>query len=225
MSDKQNFPATSPSFHDVESTLVAYDSYIVSLMKSGAYTHLSFMDCDDIAQQVRIKMMRALEEKCIHSLSQYMKSVAHNEYVSFMRRQKPTLPLLESDEEDIQGYRKDELIATQVGCRDPQVEFEASNSYNECIEVLVCTVIAMPKVQMRVAVCFIRERMDDPLSLASAFRRHDMDISTLQWPTEPKERQRLQASYAPVRKKLALALGINLALFKKGKGAATLSCV
>ena len=223
MSDKQNFSSTSPSFHDVESTLVAYDSYIVSLMRSSAYAHLSFMDCDDITQQVRIKMMRALQEKCITHLSRYMKSVAHNEYVSFMRRQKPTLPLLANDDEDGPGCRADELVALKEGFRDPQVEFEATNGYHECMETLVRAILVMPKVQMRVAVCFIREHMDDPLSLAAAFRRHNLDISTLQWPTDPKERQRLQASYAPVRKKLALALGIDLALFK-GRGAATLSC-
>lgn len=224
MNDKQNFSSTSPSSHDVESTLVAYDSYIVSLMRSGAYTHLSFMDRDDLTQQVRIKLMRALTEKRIHNISKYLKSMAHNEHVSFLRRQKPTLPLLESDENDVKGYRKDELVAMQEGCRDPQVEFEATNGYHECLETMVRAILVMPKVQMRIAVCFIREHMDDPLSLAAAFRRHNLDISTLQWPTDPRERQRLQASYAPVRKKLALALGIDLALFK-GRGAATVSCV
>ncbi|HEV2661829.1 MAG TPA: hypothetical protein VGU68_14570 [Ktedonobacteraceae bacterium] len=224
MSDTQDFSPTSPSFHDVESTLVAYDSYIVSLMRNGAYTHLSLMDCDDITQQVRIKMMHALPKKRITHLSGYMKSVAHNEYVSFMRRQKPTLPLLTNDDEDGPGCRADELVALKEGFRDPQVEFEATNGYHECMETIVRAILVMPKVQMRVAVCFIRERMDDPLSLAAAFRQHNLDISTLQWPTDPKERQRLQASYAPVRKKLALALGVDLALFK-GKNPAPLSCV
>ncbi len=224
MNDKQNFSSTSPSSpHDVESILVAYDPYIVSLMRNGTFTPLSFMDRDDLTQQVRIKMMRALTEKRIHNISKYLKSMAHNEYVSFMRRRKPTLPLLESDEDDVQGYRKNELVAMQEGCRDPQIEFEATNSYYERLETMVRAILALPKVQMRVAICSIRDRMDDPLSLTTAFGRYNLDISALQWPTDPKEKQRLQASYAPVRKKLAQAMGIDLALFK-GKRAATVCC-
>jgi hypothetical protein len=224
MNDKLNFSSTSPSSHDVESILVAYDPYIVSLMRSGTFTHLSFMDRDDITQQIRIKMMRALQEKSIHSLSKYMKSVGHNEYVSFMRRQKPALPLRDNDDEEGLGYREDELVALQEGFRDPQIEFEATNGYYERLEAMVRAILAMPKVQMRVAICSIRDRMDDPLSLTTAFERYNLDISALQWPTDPKEKQRLQASYAPVRKKLAQVMGIDLALFK-GKRATTVCCV
>jgi DNA-directed RNA polymerase specialized sigma24 family protein len=224
MNDKLNFSSTSPSSHDVESILVAYDPYIVSLMRKGTFTPLSFMDRDDITQQIRIKMMRALQEKSIHSLSQYMKSVAHNEYVSFMRRQKPALPLLDNDDEEGLGCREDELVALQEGFRDPQIEFEATNSYHECLETMVRAILALPKVQMRVAICSIRDRMDDPLSLTTAFGRHNLDISALQWPTDPKEKQRLQASYAPVRKKLAQVMGIDLTRFK-GRGTARISCI
>ena len=224
MNDKQNF-SSSPSSHDVEAILVAYDPYIVSLMRNSAYPHLSFMDRDDLIQQTRIKMMHALSEKDIHHLSSYLKSVAHNEYVSFLRRQKkPTLSLSGNDNEEGSGCCENELVSTKEGFRDPQVEFEATHGYYERLETIVRTILALPKVQMRVAVCFIRERMDDPLSFAAAFRRHNLDISTLQWPTDPKEKQRLQASYAPVRKKLAQALGIDLAVFK-GKGGCRISCV
>jgi Sigma-70 region 2 len=191
----------------------------LSSIKS-TFTHLSFMDRDDLTQQIRIKMMRALSEKSVHNLSKYLKSIAHNEYVSFMRRHKPTLSLSILDEEEKQGYYEDVLASTQEGFRDPQVEFETVCDYYGCLETLVREVIAMPRVQMRVAVCYLRDRFDDVSLLTDAFRRHNLDISTLQWPTDPKERQRLQASYAPVRKKLARAMGIDLALFS-GKDSVT----
>ncbi len=220
MNDRMTFSSTYPSSHDVESTLVAYDPYVVSLMRNSSFTHLSFMDRDDLTQLVRIKMMQALQKRSIRNLSKYLKSIAHNEYVSFIRRQKPTVSLFASDEEE----REDEPVSTKEGFRDPQVEYAATTSYNERLETIVRTIMALPKVQMRVAVCFIRDRMDDPLSLIDAFRQHNLDISMLQWPTDPKEKQCLQASYTPVRKKLAQALGIDLALFK-GRGAARISCV
>jgi DNA-directed RNA polymerase specialized sigma24 family protein len=213
MNNEHSFSSASPSFHAIASILEAYDPYIVSL---SALTNLSYMDRDDLAQCIRIRMMYALHEKSIHHLPRYMKSVAHNEYVSFIRRRqkKLTVPLIDNDDDEDWGCREDELVATKEGFRDPQVEFEATNGYHELLEMIVHVILTLSRVQMHAAICSIRDHMDDPLSLAAAFMRHNLDISSYQWPTDPKEKQRMQASYAPVRKKLAQALGVDLALFK-----------
>ncbi len=213
MNDKPQHPSTSSSSHDVVSTLVAHDAYIVTLLKDDAYTHLSFMDREDLTQEVRLKIMDALNTKSIHNLRMYLKSVAHNEYVSYVRRQRPVLPLTVGDEGEVLGYQ-DSMLVVREGFGDPQVAFQATYNYHERLEAVVRLIVALPDVQKRVAVCVLRDRVDDPHLLAEKFSQHNLDISALQWPTDPRARQRLQASYGPVRQKLAQALGIDLTFFK-----------
>jgi DNA-directed RNA polymerase specialized sigma24 family protein len=216
MNDNQQHPSTATfsSSHDVVSTLVAYDAYIVSLMKNAAYTRLSLMDRDDLAQQVRLKTLGALYEKDIRNLYAYLKSITHNEYISHIRRQKPVLPLPLTDEGEIQGYHKNWMSAVRQGFGDPQVELEEASNFHAQLEVVVRLIVTLPKAQKRVAVCVLRDRIDDPILLAEVFRQHNLDISTLQWPLDPEEKRRLQASYAPVRQKLAQVMNIDLTLFK-----------
>lgn len=184
--------------------------YIVGLMKNAAYARLSFMDRDDITQQVRLKTLGVLQEKDIRNPYAYLKSMVHNEYVSYIRRQKPVIPLLMTDDGEI----RDELIVGRQGSSDPQIEFEEMSNFFELLEVVVHLIVRLPKTQKRAAVCVLRDRVDDPILLTEVFWQHDLDISTLQWPTDPREKQRLQASYAPVRQKLAQVLNIDLTLFK-----------
>ncbi|MBV9258834.1 MAG: hypothetical protein JO215_12540 [Ktedonobacteraceae bacterium] len=214
MNRKQHRSSMSPSSHDVVSTLVACDTYIVSLVKNGAYARLSLMDRDDLAQQVRLKTLGALYEKDIRNLYAYLKSITHNEYVSHIRRQKPVLPLLLTEDGEIQGDYKDWTVIRRQGFSDPQVELEEASNFYERLELVVSFIVTLPTAQKRVAVCVLRDRIDDPILLAEVFKQHNLDISTLQWPADPRAQQRLRASYAPVRQKLAQVMNVDLALFK-----------
>lgn len=190
------------------------DAHIATLLKRGVYAQLSFMDREDLTQQVRIKIMDALREKTIYDLHAYLRSMLHNEYISHIRRQKAVLPLLLTNEGEIQGYSDQGMIRVAQGWGDPQVEVEQANNFYERLEMLVPIIVTLPAMQKRAAICVLRDRMNDPLLLAEAFKPYNLDISTLQWPSDPKEKRRLQASYSPVRRKLARAMHVDLTLFK-----------
>src|SRR5258708_11738429 len=147
------------------------------------------MDREDLTQQIRIKIMHALREKSIQSLHAYLRSVTHNEYVSHLRRLKPVLPLSSIEEGEIQGYSENWITLRSRESGDPQVAFEQSCNFYERLEMLVLAIMALPMVQRRVAVCVLRDRIDDPFLLAQAFRRYNLDISTLQWPKDSKAKQ------------------------------------
>ena len=55
-------------------------------------------------------------------------------------------------------------------------------------------------------ICSLRERVDDFIQLASAFKMRRIDIEGLQWPQEKSEKQVLQASLSCARRKVAAHL-------------------
>ncbi len=64
--------------------------------------------------------------------------------------------------------------------------------------------------QQHAAVCTLKDRIDNLLPFVEALQEKDIDFD-LEWPTEKTERQRLQASYAPVKRKFAQAMSISSA--------------
>src|SRR5258708_29267727 len=80
----------------VEETLAHYDSYIMALVRERIVQNPNIangavldLEIDELAQQVRIKFWRALEEKEILYPKAYVKCVVNSEFIDMTRRRKP----------------------------------------------------------------------------------------------------------------------------------------
>lgn len=192
----------------VDIILLQIEPRIVALTRCFAYSDLSDWERDEIVQLVWIKLARALSETHITNLSAYVRTTVRNEIISYLRQRKSCLSLLVSEDGDVYGGEL--LISLSQGMGDPQIEIEQEATLLELLNQLVEAILMLPTVQRRAIICSLRERMDDPSLLIDAFMRYHMDITSIVWPTDRKERQRLQASCSVARRTLARRLHIDL---------------
>lgn len=163
-------------------------------------------------QSARIKLFKALPGKEIDNFGGYLRQTVHNEYVSFLRRQKSLLPLTTND--DGEPYQGRVLISLSEGMRDPQMEVEHEMAVHKLLDNLVDAILELPVMQKLAMVCFLLERMDDPALLIAAFKKRRLDIEHFRWPEDKDARQRLKASYYYARTKIAQHLDIDLMTYK-----------
>lgn len=193
----------------VNDVLVAHDLYITTLTeKLGPQAH-----AEEIAQVVRMKFATALVAKDIRDIHAYLKSMVRHEWSSFFRSRKLVSSLIFVEGELQHGYWLNGQRVSE-GFGDPQIALDEAASFYQRLGQLVRTIIRLPPTQKRVAICVLRDRVDYPLLFAEGFKHYGVDISKYQWPTNPKEKQTLLASYFPVQHKLAQMMNIDLKAFK-----------
>ncbi len=188
--------------------LKRYDMYIVSQVHQIGYSyahniHSSVLDLelDDIMQQVRIKFWRALERETIHYPYAYIKLIIQSQFIDMLRRQKHHL-FLSLDDELIH----DEIEIGASPIADPAEIVVQQMDVSSSLQEMIKAVLALPPRQRYAMICLLKERVDDLRGLIEAFGANKMDIQTIRWPAEKAEKQLLQASLVPAKKRLARML-------------------
>jgi DNA-directed RNA polymerase specialized sigma24 family protein len=192
--------------------LLQIEPRIVALTRGNAYS-------DEIAQLVRIKLIRPLAEKRIENLPSYVRTTVRHEVSGYLRQHKPFHPLIMNEDGEVCGGEA--LVSLSQGMGDPQIEVEQNEAFAEMLKRLVEAILMLPAMQRRAMICSLREQMDDPSLLIHAFRQLHVDITAVVWPTDRTERQKLQASCSPARRTLARRLNIDVNLYKQRRPAST----
>src|SRR5205085_6783159 len=110
------------------------------------------------------------------------------------RQSKLTSPLpMDQDGELYQGRV---LLVPSDGMQDPAFEFERK----ELIAEVVNDVLTLPPIQRYAMICTLKDEIGDTFPLAETFRKHGIDIETINWPRERMELQKLQSSLSVARK-------------------------
>ena len=191
-----------------DAILKRYDAYIVAQVHQIGYfyrqtIHPGVLDLelDDIMQLARIKFWRALEKGTIHYPYAYIKLIIQSLFIDMLRRQKHRLYLSLDDE---LTHDKIEIDIQRVADPAETVvqQMEASSSLQEAIRA----VLALPPRQQYAMICSLKERVDDLRQLIEVFQANEMDIQAIRWPAEKAEKQLLQASLVPAKKRLARVL-------------------
>src|SRR5437588_486708 len=81
------------------------------------------------------------------------------------------------------------------------------------IDEMVDVVSELRPRQMHSTICTLKDRVDDLIQLVDALQEKGIE-SELQWPVIKADRQRLQASYSPAKRKVASFMGVDLSLYK-----------
>jgi DNA-directed RNA polymerase specialized sigma24 family protein len=190
----------------LDAILLEIDPCIVALTRGTAYS-------DEIAQLVRMKMVRPLVENRIENMPSYIRTTVRHEISSYVRQRKPLHPLIVNEEGEVCGGKV--LAFRSHGLDDPQVEVEQQEAFAELLEQVVEAILTLPAMQKKAMICALREQMDDPSLLIHAFRQRHVDITTIVWPTDSTERRKLQASCSPARRTLARRFNIDINLYKQ----------
>lgn len=98
-----------------------------------------------------------------------------------------------------------------------QCQLEAMLEEQEIVDELITAVAdgiaGMHTHQQRAAICRLKEKMDDFSRLAAELARRNVDCG-VEYPKESAARQKLQSSYPPAKRKLAIRLGVDLTVYK-----------
>ncbi|HLZ60129.1 MAG TPA: sigma factor [Ktedonosporobacter sp.] len=190
---------------DVNKILEEYDAYIRYLAhKAISHTRISpevlKLEVDELAQNTRIKLWLALQQKRIGNLCAYISSIVHNECIDMVRKYGRTIPLLIN--EDGEQYQGTLLISPGQGLQDPADEIERAEVLTEYMTRVVEDVFALPPRQRQAMICALKERVTDTQPLFEKFLEFGLDIRKVHWSREKLEEQRLRASLSIALKKL-----------------------
>jgi RNA polymerase sigma factor (sigma-70 family) len=195
----------------IEKTQEQYDAFIVAQVRERVRQNPTLMhaevrdlEIDDLVQRVRIKFWLALQEKEIIYPKAYIRRIVHSEIVDRIRRQKPVLHLLEDQEGEI--YCGEVLVSLGEEMTDPAYVVEQQEEVTSRMEEVVGAILKLPLYQRHVMICTLRDRVDDALLLADAFRQHGCDLRQWQWPQMRREKVLLQASLSSARHSIARSI-------------------
>ena len=191
--------------NEIDEILRQNDGYILTLAREKVPRHIASPDVLDLeihelAQRSRIKLWRALQKRHITHVKAYIRRIVHSESMDILRSYKPDLPL--PVDEDGELYQGDVLVALSEGMRDPLYELEQKEMAAEYITQAVDALSSFPPCQQHVMICSLKDQLDDVLLLTKAFKKFEINIESMRWPSIKKEVKNLKASLSAARKKL-----------------------
>ncbi len=192
---------------DINDIFLRYDSYIVGLARQKMPRDIVSIDVmdlelDELAQITRCKLWLALQREPIDNIKAYIHCIVYHEVINIIRRHcsRPTQPLKVDEHGEL--YEGRALIEPGKGMRDPSYELELEETAKDYMLQITKIVKTLPPRQQHVIICLLKDRVDDLLPMIDAFAQHDINIETIQWPTEESDIHKLKASLSAARKKL-----------------------
>jgi len=191
--------------NEIDEILRQNDGYIVAWAREKVPRHIASpevldLEIHELAQRTRIKLSRTIQKRAITHLSAYIRCIVHSASMDMVRSYKPDLPL--PVDEDGELYQGDVLVALSEGMRDPLYELEQKEMAAEYITQAVDALSSFPPCQQQVMICSLKDQLDDVLLLTKAFKKFEINIESMRWPSIKKEVKNLKASLSAARKKL-----------------------
>jgi DNA-directed RNA polymerase specialized sigma24 family protein len=191
--------------NEINEILSQNDGYILALAREKVPRHIAPPDVLDLeihelAQRSRIKLWRMLQTRHITHIKAYIRCIVYSESMDMIRRYKPNLPLPIDEEGEL--YQGKVLVALGEGMHDPLFELENKEMAAEYIMYTVDVLRSLPHCQKQVMICSLRDQLDDVLTLTMAFKKFEIDIDTVRWPSKKKEVKNLKASLSTASKNL-----------------------
>ena len=191
--------------NEINTILRQNDAYILALAREKVPRHIASpevldLEIHELAQRSRIKLWRALQKRHITHVKAYIRCIVHSESMDMVRSYKPDLPL--PVDEDGELYQGDVLMVSGEGMQDPLYELEQKEMAAEYITQAVDVLRSFPPCQRQVMICSLKDQVDDVSTLTKAFKKFEIDIGTVRWPSKKKEVIQLKASLSIAHKKL-----------------------
>ncbi|MBV9229748.1 MAG: hypothetical protein JOZ18_10580 [Chloroflexi bacterium] len=183
--------------------------YIDALARKMAGTVFSDADVDDLAQNSWIKFWLVSLEQEIRHPRTYIWRIVRSEFVTMLRRRKMHIPLTTTEDGEIEYIQGNVMVEVSEGMANPELEFEQRAAVEMRMEEVVEAMGILPARQRTAVACRLWERLDNLIPFVDALSAHELDVDVL-WPDDRVDKQRLQASYAPARFRMAQHMHIDM---------------
>lgn len=197
----------------LEDLLERLDPFIITEVEKRAYS-LSPEKRNEVKQNVRIKLWRALQERIIQSPLAYARTIIKNEFNDLGRGRKlPEQLSLDDYGEVKQGQI---LINLSEGWENPEHVVEQREDVANCLDVAVDGISVLPRRQQLAMICLLLERIDDTIHLKKVFEQYQVRIEIEGWPDDEMDEQRLRASISVARRKISEFMSNSVSVSRRG---------
>jgi len=159
------------------------------------------MEVDELAQHIRLKLWRALQEKrTIVNPKAYITACAYTGAIDLFRYRKPVLPL--PVDEDGELYQGELYVGQSEELQDPARIVEKEELISEYIVRIARATLGLPPRQRFAMICMLKDILDDIVPLIDAFKVHAINIEEIHWPGKKEDVHTLKVSLSLARKKM-----------------------
>jgi RNA polymerase sigma factor (sigma-70 family) len=160
-------------------------------------------DVDDVVQQTLFQLWLAYRRISIENFRAYARQIVRNETINLMRRYKRDIVQRLQKGDDGEIYLSNQIYLHSLDeSSDPQSIVERQERQRELMVKVGDAVVDLPDCQREAMVCKLWEEIDEGLQIIEeALRKHGLETNK-SWPEGKKEKQRLQSSLSPARRKL-----------------------
>lgn len=213
---------------NTEKLLLKYNfEYILQKAKSMLWSLIKpeereLFDIEDIADQIFIHFWEVLQDKerePIRYPTTYIASMIHNKVYDEIRKHfrhsssQPFSMLPDSAFQEVNA-----MLSSNSGMSDPSVEYERRYRDAQSIHRYAYAISKLPARQKLAMTCEILEEADNLAWMTDALIIYGVDTQ-VQWPTDKKAKQRLQANLPAARLAVAKCLHIDISTFPKRRRA------
>lgn len=202
-----NDPAANESFEAMYSVIII----IVHLVSPST---IGPADQDDVVQETSIKVWSYWKTHPIYNLQAFIRQVVHTVIIDIQRRFKPSM-FREFPRDESGKIREDTLQWWEIREEtNPEWQVIDDEQYAETIERMADAITKLHPRQRDAAICSYKHRLDEWNRMARALEARGINTD-LEWPDELTEKQRLQASFSPARRKIAWLMDEDLSEYKR----------
>lgn len=189
-------------------------SVVVTVVNGEHPDPIGPVGCDDMAHEVFMKVWLYQQTRPIHGLKSFIRRTLSNVRVDMQRKFKPSL--YQEYPQDEFGEAREDLLRPLVvnGESDLEQIVIDGEQYTARAGQLVNAVAELPPRQQSAAVSTLKTRLDDWQRMAAALEACGINAA-VEWPDDPEEKRRLQASFSPARRNIARRMGEDLSSYKR----------
>ena len=207
--DKSSSTSSSLTVEEINEILEQYDNFIQFMARKNISRTTMLVgeiaaEIDELAQNIRIKLWKALEKREIQYAKSYIGAIAHNEQVNMLRKQEPITRIITNEDGELPPTCT--LVAASQEVCDPTQTIEEEEMLASYSCNLPKHVVKLPPKQRHAMICALKEQVSDLLALVDMFQPHGIDVDSLAWPEEENERLSSRVSLSVARKKLRTSM-------------------
>lgn len=182
---------------------------VSTVRRECATTVIGPVDCDDIVQEVSIRVWKYWLVRPILYPASFIQRVTHNFCIDLQRRWKPSLsqPFPEDDEGE---SLEDKLLWREASPEDDPEWYALNNEgATETTGQVADAIAGLSPRQQDAAICTLKDRAYEWSRMAAALEVRGINAN-MEWPPDPDEKRCLQASFSPAKLRIARSMGEEL---------------
>ena len=183
-----------------------YADFVYAVARQEFLCSVGYVDSDDLAQESLLKLHLIPQKETINCPRSYIRQLVHRQAIDMRRKDKAHQLIVTDDEGELQQGKA--IVSMSEEYANPEDILIEKEKLKEALAVVVEVLGKLQPRQKLAAACTLHSRTDMPELQEYLFTIGSGSPAI--WPESAAEKQKLQSSYAPVRKKFAAKFGVEL---------------